>query len=533
MTRIVLIASFIAIFSVGFTGHDTQSTNISQTDVVNPEWCVTDNGPMVWGTNATRSTLVVYCYDKDLNIHRSFKKSFSGMTADVVHLFHKDSGIIEFMVQDHKRKKQAFVQLNMDMKELYYSGVFNFRKIISRDSTGLKLDLIKSDNVIADFRSGNFYWELIKTRKIGSDNQPAHLLLQQMQGNGNDTLPDYNFEWRYNLQEESAEFIKFIGSYDDCIFLYANFSTLAGEQYIYCVKKSDGSLKYRTKLALKNTQACLYSNHVYDSTSRGIIIGGTCLFPVSNGSMGYPGMFVVRLDRQGSIISSDIKNEVVFSYPPTGQLNGTTTGLPSRNQKTYYKFRELNILPGGELVTFIDCYSMITLHKGTANSQYLVDTKHHYLMTQCFQYRLNGNALAPVSGSSSLPSMQYQAGVNFAGINNYEIQKTHLHDSGYVDNVNEITLAGKESGYFVGFVYDKSSQQAKCLLRNSFVTIAGRTDLYFAATNGRKNFAAFQKPSPVTGQDVLIKSKFLIRDYATLYRITMLSNGFELSIQSW
>jgi hypothetical protein len=68
MTRIVLIASFIAIISAGFTGLDTQSANISQTDVVNPEWYVTESGPMVWGTNATRSALVVYCYDKDLNM---------------------------------------------------------------------------------------------------------------------------------------------------------------------------------------------------------------------------------------------------------------------------------------------------------------------------------------------------------------------------------------------------------------------------------------------------------------------------------
>lgn len=532
MTRIIFSVIVVGIISVFITGFKTQSTVATQSGVVNPEWYINSNGPVVWGTTSARDAFVIYSYDRELNLLSSYKKSFSGLMVDQVRLFYKDSGVVEFIIQDFKRKKEGFIQLDQDLKEHYYSGVFPLRKLTNRDSIDLKLYVEKGKNVVADFRSQNYYWEVVRIEKVSNHNRATSLVVQQLNFKRNDTLPEYEFDWRVDIAQASGEYFKFLCADSDYVFLYSNFSTTRGEQYIYCLNTKDGSVKYKTRLALKDIQACIYSNHLYDPLSKVLMIGGTCIFSSAD-TVGYPGMFIVRMDEQGKIISSDIKQGIGFSYPPSADFNGTTIGLPTRNQKTYYRFCEIEELPTGELVNLIDCYSMITVFNGTANSLRFLDNNHHYFMTQCIQYKLNGNTLTPVSGTKELPLMQYQAGINFIGIANYEIQKTHLRDSAYENNINAIADSRLEPNYYVGSAVEKNSGSIKCLLKNSFVSLTGNTDLYFTAGAGKKYFVAFQRPIPVAGQDVLVKSKYLIRDYSTLYRLVISSNGYELSTQIW
>lgn len=532
MARIMFSVILIGTISVFISGFKTQYAVTTQTDVLNPEWYINSNGPVVWGTTSSRDAFVIYSYDTELNLLSSYKKLFSGIMVDEVQLFYRDSGVVEFIIQDSKRKKECFIQLNQDMKELYYSGVFPLRKLTNRDSVDLKLDVEKSKNVVADYRSYHHYWEVAKIEKHNNGISSTHLMVQQLTFKRNDSLPKYDFDWGYDLAEASGEYFRFLCADSDYVFLYSNFSTVRGEQYIYCLNTKDGSVKYKTRLSLKDIQACIYSNHLYDPLSKALMIGGTCIFSGVD-TIGHPGMFIVRIDPHGKIISSDIKEGIGYSYPPSGDYNGTTFGLPTRNQKTYYRFCAIDKLPTGELVNFIDCYSMITVFNGTSNSLRFLDNNHHYFITQCIQYKLNGDKLMPVSGTKELPLMQYQAGTNFVGIANYEIQKTHLRDSGYENNVNVIADSRLDPDYFVGSAIEKNSGSIKCLLKNSFISLAGNTDLYFTAVAGKKYFVAFQRPSPVAGQDVLVKSKYSIRDYSTLYRLVISGNGYELSTQTW
>jgi len=503
---------------------------VQKTDVSNAEWKKIPAGLLVWGRSASGG-IEVDLYDRNLKCIATYSKTAMGFSANAIELFYCGNYYCEFILQNSNKKQNIFIRLDFNLNELLISPIISENKKEKKDS----IFILSHQHLAAtktNYRLDSLEWEIRNdTVRDVNGKKILKTFLRMNSEIGKGSFPSFKTKWKFELESSVFEYTKIILQKNDKIYFYVNFNTKAGEQYIYCLKTSDGSLLYRTKLNVEGTIACVYSNYYYAQNDY-LFIGRTCLLPQSD----RPGIFVACLNTEGKITASKLDDGIFVLYGKwTPKYAGQSGGFGMRNALTYSKFVSMVPRPDGTFQIFIECFSLIYNIGPSNNTQStLQDSDFHYLLLKNNPLKLSANSIQPACiecGTYITPT--YTGSKNFNGVLNCNISETKIIDQHYPDNINLLTDCDAGNNYFIESIYDDQSKGNLVLMNFNVQSGSSIYELFYKTYFKGSKIDFSLEPLPISGQDLKIQAQFFIRDVKTLYKFTTIKDSYSLEFANW
>jgi hypothetical protein len=550
MFRTISFFSLLTFYLFLATAFLNSTSPIQKIGITNAQWKETPAGILVWGKTANGG-IQIDLYDHDLKSIATYSYPMQNSPVYAMELFYCGKSYCEFILHAKAKKPVVFLRLYYLLGPAVYPSD-EFPEAINDTIFYFTPQHLAS--TIANYRDDREEWE-IRTDSVGDANRtalPKTFVRMNKEVRG-DNFPIFQQQWKYELTPSIPEYAKFLFRDKDRIYFYVNFKTETGEQYLYCMKISDGTLIYKTKLSLNGkqdwvkdwdtkiakTQACIYSNFYNDSIHHRLFIAGTCLLaPEANKTRGSSGTFLLELDDAGKITGAFGEDAYYLIYPEQREKDGTSSEVP-RNLQTYFRFSSMSFHSDGSFSSVIEPYSLQTKNtkrKDMFSPVEMLDSNYHYLLLENMWYDVSPTSIKPYCADCIVKVIPYSNNPHLDSVNGFVAKETKLIDRHYANDINELNDPDVGDHYYVGSFFNDSTKSTKVLMKDSVQSPNGNNEIYFeknVLSTRTKNCLAIQNMVPVAGQNMKTHSQFLVRDEKTLFKLTTTNSSYTLEVVSW
>lgn len=540
---VLTIACVGFIFAAGFFLPSVPAISVSKTGVTDLRAQVIDSNLLVWGLTA-KGGFTITMYDPSLKEVHTYTKEVPGFVGGEVQLeFYSDTALaVQLIGKD--RRQQVNLELDQNLIEKRCSKPHGYAKLHSATDQQF-LTQIRTDKYLYSLETE------LSHPSMGAQKRQTWLKKLSY----NDSLPFD--DWNLMIDSSAIDYGKTISVRNNRIYVYVNHSMTEG-QFIYCFDEKDGKQIYKTKLVVKSTDfhrerwhddeafagsdACIYSNCLWDSRTTRLTIAGTWMGTFPN--VEYPhtksyGLFLMQLNDDGSIAATDA-DYYYWLESKTSGIGYNNEGYFSRDAMPYYRIADMAYEEDGRFSLFAEVYGLVCLsipQKGDKMGLiYLQDSSYHYFTIQKHVYSVRPGSILPSCKECIVRTTPWIANHHLDSIKGFIPGQTKVYDEQYPDNINEICDASRADGHFIdGERVLKGRNGTKVLTKNK-VDVNGKVcDAYFEKTMyvPNANWMAFLSPEPVKGQDFSRPAEYFAANSGWLYRLEVNAGGYELRMVRW
>lgn len=504
--------------------------NSGQGDIglANIDWKKTSEGNiLIWKKSEVKKTFEVFLYSPDLVLQQHYERKLDNARYSFK-LRYDGESYYEFTIWDPTSAKSGLLRLSNTLSDIKFSAPRAETGSTLSDST-FEYSLIRENQNVDALRLDSELWELQSIKLHGANK--SSLVLTNSYEIGLKSFPEFKKSWQLQLADSAFEHARIIAYEYPNIFVYVNFETNNGRQYVYCLDVRQQKVKFRSRLTISGVQACIYSHCLYDRQRKTLLVGGTRLLKPYKEPRGLSGLFLLQIDSVGEIRGTYHRQAFNLWYPSQTDSDGISTQF-TRAAQTYSRFVSMEKTRDGYIHIITEAYSILARNPERGKEGILHDDlDHHFFVLQNMWFKVSPGMVVPVCEKCTDPVLLYRNNYHLELIENYDSLKDNSIDFHYKDNINTLSDSILHPSHFVDHVSDDSLQVDRVLFRELFHTPNGNAYKYFyrdAVT--RKNATALTDPSPVPGQNFTVQKHYLIRDRNSLYELT--SDNLSFSVKS-
>jgi hypothetical protein len=521
---VVATVSFVtAPSSKGFRGYEALAADtISRTAISNVSCYAIGDSLLLWGTKSGGKSIHFELFDKNLNALGELTIASKTFEADSVILLSQSANFIDFEVRDKKGVIRSRIRVGRSLKAHHVFHLSDIKKFAPADSFSL-MESEELKRPIDVLRTDSMQFVLSLDTLVSGKVNVIRTCLSCYRFTVLKGVPIYHLTEKLFLDERLYKAGGILSCTDHKLVIFLDFDMQGGEQYIVGVDWKSPQILYKTRLQDPAVNYFVCSNSLAEHSTGSILIGGTCeIRNVGSSSKGKFGYYLMRLDSAGRI--SNIMTREPYAFfnavlAPTAHYNYP----PALCQNTYSCITEISRDLKGLITFSVDYYSI----KIDGKTQKPIDLNYHYVGSGLYRYPEEfKNTTKETSGGYWSPIYS----LSFASVANKNVPKSEINS--YPNNIYEINSLHKRSDHYCGFVNDPDNSQTKVLMKRSFLINNKKTSL-FEFMRLSSNSSGNSQIRDVSGQDLLQSTKYLIRDESTLFKVTLNSPGYQLTIVNW